>query len=990
VSLDPGSKLLHYRLVERLGSGGMGVVWKAVDTALDREVAIKILPDAFAADPERLARFEREAKLLASLNHPNVAAVYGLHEDAGVRFLAMELVRGRSLTEEIARGLAPTRVVELAVAIADGLAAAHRQHVTHRDLKPDNIMIGEDGRPKILDFGLAKLGGGAVPAAASAEASPDAPTLLREATTTREGTLLGTVAYMSPEQAQGKPVDPRSDVFSFGIVLYEMTTGRRPFGGDNAVSTLTSILRDAPVPVAKLQPAAPPPLDRIVRRCLEKDPGARYADASAVCADLRSLYGDLVSDPARAGLRPKAGRGVWIATASAAAIALVAAGIFWYRYHERQRWLRDVALPQLTSTVDRIQGLEEGRESWDAFLLARKIDAVAPGDPLVEQLRPKFSREISITSDPPGARVSAWFYDDPGADPVALGTTPLSHVRYPLGFTRVRLTLPGRPDVDDVIWNFIILGDSWSYRIPSEGEVPDGMAWIPAGVFDMFLPGLDHLKPEPTAAFLMDRYEVTNRDYKRFVDAGGYADPKYWRQPFVDGGRELSFKEAIARLTDRTGRPGPASWEVGSFPEGREDYPVSGVSWYEAEAYAAWAGKSLPTIFHWNRVAFTVASSRIVPMSNLAAHGAVPTGGTKSMNRYGVYDLAGNVREWTENASDGGRGRFILGGGWNDPDYAFSDAYAQAPFDRSATNGFRCIRYLEPDPNLAELKRAIDRPHRDFFSEKPVPDAVFAQYLRQFAYDKTPLDAKIEEETTTPAGVRQKITFNAAYGGERMMAYLFLPPAGKPPYQVVVEFPGSGSIETRSSASLDLGRVDFLPKSGRAVLFPIYKGTYERGGDLHSDYPEATAAYKDYVIAWAKDLGRSIDYVESRKDLDAGRIAYYGLSWGAALGAILPAVDPRIKANVLYVAGLTFQRALPEVDEINYVGRVKQPTLILNGEFDFFFPAESSQRPMFELLGTPAADKKRLVFPGGHSVPRTEMIKESLDWLDRYLGPVGG
>src|SRR5258706_5332881 len=194
----------------------MGVVWKAVDTTLDREVAIKLLPEAFAADPERLSRFEREAKLLASLNHPNLAAVYGLHEAGGVRFLAMELVKGRSLTEEITPGLAPTRVVELALAIADGLAAAHRRNVTHRDLKPDNVMLGEDGRPKILDFGLAKHG--------AAAASPDAPTMLREATTTQAGNLVGTGAYMSPGQAPGEAVDPRSGVFSVGLVLCAMTT----------------------------------------------------------------------------------------------------------------------------------------------------------------------------------------------------------------------------------------------------------------------------------------------------------------------------------------------------------------------------------------------------------------------------------------------------------------------------------------------------------------------------------------------------------------------------------------------------------------------------------------------------------------------------------------------------------------------------------------------------------------------------------------------
>ncbi len=674
MSLEPGRMLLHYRLVERIGRGGMGEVWRAADTTLDREVAIKILPEAFAADPERLARFEREAKVLASLNHPNIAAVYGLHEDGGVRFLAMELVRGRTLTEEIARGLAPGRVLELALAAADALAAAHRQRVTHRDLKPDNIMIDDEGRLKVLDFGLAKLG--------AIAASPDSPTELRGDTVTRAGGLLGTVAYMSPEQAQGKPVDPRSDVFSLGIILYEMATGHRPFGGDNAVSILSSILRDTPESVTTLQPGVPVPLDRIVRRCLEKDPGARYADASELRGELRELQGSLASAPAGAApakppappLRPspaaKPGRGRWIAAGLVAALALAALGAFWYQRSAKERWVRDEALPQLEEIVERIQGLQEGRESWDAYLLARKIEAAAPGDPRLEKLWPRFTREIAMTSDPPGAAVTARYYDEPDADPVPIGTTPLEKVRYPLGFSRVRLALAGKPDIDDVIWNVAFAGDDWNYRFVASGELPDGMVRVPAGSFSMFIPGLDHLKKEPMAAFAIDRHEVTNREYKRFVDAGGYADAKYWRQPFVDGGRELPFAEAMARFIDRTGRTGPATWEVGTYPDGRDDYPVSGVSWYEAAAYAEWAGKSLPTIFHWNRVAFTVASARIVPMANLAGSGPVAVGSTRSANRFGVDDLAGNVREWVWNASEQGGERFILGGGWNDPDYA--------------------------------------------------------------------------------------------------------------------------------------------------------------------------------------------------------------------------------------------------------------------------------------------------------------------------------
>jgi serine/threonine protein kinase/dienelactone hydrolase len=981
--IEPGTQLLHYRLTERLGAGGMAVVWKAVDTVLDREVAIKILPDAFASDAERLARFEREAKLLASLNHPNVAGIYGLHESEGVRFLAMELVRGRTLTDEIADGLSPTRTIELATSIADGLAAAHRQRVVHRDLKPDNIMIDPDGRPKILDFGLAKVR----PLEAVSDSSASGATALREATTTREGTLLGTVAYMSPEQAQGLPVDARSDIFSLGIVLYEMATGQRPFTGASPISILSAILRDTPPPVSRLAPSAPPPVDAIVARCLEKDPAARYPDASTLRDDLQALRSDPGSQIRPLPVARRRSMGRWL-TAAIAVLAIAAAGLYFAQRQSRQRWVRATAIPQLAAISDRIQGLEEGRESWDAYRLARQIEETAPGDPLVEQLRGKFSRRVTITSNPPGATVSVRYYDEPDSEPLIIGQTPLEDVNFPRGFTHLRLELPGRQRVDDVVWNFSVLGEIWHYDLPAQSEVPPDMSLVPAGAFGMFLPGLDHLDAEEIGAFLIDRHEVSNRDYKRFVDAGGYREPAHWRELLATQPNR-SLQEAVAPFVDRTGRTGPSTWEVGSYPDGQADYPVSGVSWYEAAAYAAWSGKSLPTVFHWNRVAFTPASSRIIPTANLSGKGPLPVGRNKSANRFGVFDMAGNVREWVWNTAEQGQARYILGGGWNDEEWAFSDAYAQPPMDRSATNGFRCIKVLGTDPKLADLQRPLNREFRDFFKEKPVSDQIFEQYLAQYRYDRTPLNARVEERKQAAFGTRERITFPAAYGGEEMMAYLFLPSGGKPPYQVVIAFPGSGSIETRSSASLELGRIDFLQRSGRAVIWPIYKGTYERGGDLRSSYPSPTSTYKDYVIMWGKDLKRSIDYVETRPDLDSSRIAYYGTSWGGKMGAILPAIEPRIKVNVLYVAGLNFQRALPEVDQINYITRVKQPTLILNGERDFFFPAETSQKPMFELLGTPPEHKKRLVFPGGHSVPRTEMIRESLQWLDRYLGPVG-
>ena len=208
------------------------------------------------------------------------------------------------------------------------------------------------------------------------------------------------------------------------------------------------------------------------------------------------------------------------------------------------------------------------------------------------------------------------------------------------------------------------------------------------------MPGLENIKEEPVGDFLMDRFEVTNKDYKRFVDAGGYDHPEFWKQPFIKDGKQLTFPEAMRLFADKSGKHGPSTWEVGDYPKGQDDYPVSGVSWYEAAAYAEFVGKNLPTIYHWDRAAFTWASAEIVPVSNLNGNAALPVGASKSMNRFGVYDLSGNVREWCFNASSRAEQRFILGGGWNDPAYGFNDAFTQSAFDRSETNGFRCIKYL--------------------------------------------------------------------------------------------------------------------------------------------------------------------------------------------------------------------------------------------------------------------------------------------------------
>jgi serine/threonine protein kinase len=288
VAIDAGQQLLHYRLIQKIGEGGMGVVWKAEDTKLHRHVALKLLPQSMAADPDRRARFEREARSVAALNHPNIVTLYSVEESDGVHFITMELVEGQSLAHQMPSGGFPLkRLLEIAIPLADAVSRAHRAGITHRDLKPDNIMIDAEGRLRVLDFGLAKL--------QEPTESAEAAHLPTATAMTGEGKIVGTVAYMSPEQAEGKPVDHRSDIFSLGTILYEMATGQRPFQGDTSMSTIGAILKDEPSSVTEINPALPRHAGRILSRCLAKDPDRRYQTALDLRNELEALKGEIES-----------------------------------------------------------------------------------------------------------------------------------------------------------------------------------------------------------------------------------------------------------------------------------------------------------------------------------------------------------------------------------------------------------------------------------------------------------------------------------------------------------------------------------------------------------------------------------------------------------------------------------------------------------------------------------------------------------------------
>ena len=319
-----GTTLAHYEILSLLGKGGMGEVYRARDTKLDRDVALKVLPADLAREAERRMRFEREAKAIAGLSHPNIVTIHSVEHVEGVHFLTMEMVQGQTLDQIIPPGGMPLdRFLELGMSLADAVSTAHRSGITHRDLKPGNIMVDRDGRLKVLDFGLAKL--------LETELPDEAVTMSLKESRTGEGRILGTAAYMSPEQAEGKSVDHRSDIFSLGIVLYEMATGKRPFRGDTQMSTLSAILREDPAPVTELRGQLPRHLGRIIRRCLKKDVERRYQSAADLRNELQELREEISSGqlevPAGVDGTPRS-RGRWVAiVAGSAAVAVIGYGL---------------------------------------------------------------------------------------------------------------------------------------------------------------------------------------------------------------------------------------------------------------------------------------------------------------------------------------------------------------------------------------------------------------------------------------------------------------------------------------------------------------------------------------------------------------------------------------------------------------------------------------------------------------------------------------
>ncbi len=965
-----GQTVSHYEIIEKLGQGGMGVVYLAEDVKLKRKVALKFLPGHDHDEAEE-KRFINEAQAASALDHPNICTIYEINEtDDGRLFIAMSCYDGETLRERLARGpLSVEEALDIAAQVAEGLTQAHASGIIHRDIKPANIMITSDGVVKILDFGLAKLRG--------------------QAKLTQTGTTMGTLLYVSPEQLQGLDVDHRTDIWSLGVVLYEMLAGTPPFNGEYEPAVHYAILNAKPEPVTRKVAGLSPGMTAILNRALAKETARRYSTMSEFREAINE-FRTVVEHPVnlrqllRRLRRPK-----YAIPVSGLLIAGLVLLILWFVHQKRVAWVRDDALPAIHQLI-------EHQRFDEAFHLAEEAAAIQPGHPELAGLWDQMSRRVSLITRPAGVNVYIKNYDD-GAAPWRFWTqTPIKNERVPFGFFRFKLQKEGYSTHQYL--NLHLFAPSTGIVLDRVSETPAGMVRIPGKKAYRFNA---LVAPVDLADFWLDTYEVTNRQFKRFVDDGGYVRREFWPEKFIMQGKVISWEKAMTRFTDATGQPGPPGWEMGEYPPGRGDYPVNGVSWYEAAAYAAYAGKQLPTAYHFARGLGMPGRIRqeVARLANMNAAEPRPVRDSVALDIFGTYDLCGNVREWIFNAS--GNRRFVVGGAWMDPIYMTAFPVARSPFDRSPANGFRCMRTISSEPVPGTARQPFPEvPYRDYSRESPVSDEVFTALKRFYTYDRSlPLHPSSRQvDNASVYWTLEKAVFDAAGGHERMAAFLFIPRNVSPPYQVVIHFPQArASQEPEFSQDPWVKRsIDFVVKSGRVVVWPIYTSTFSRrDGFSPVDGSPSVLAWRDHIILQFKDFARTLDYLSTRPDVDMKRIAFYGFSWGGHVGINFLALDDRIRTGILVDGGLdrgglTSFKAVPEIDHFNFAARITMPVLLVNGRYDVVFPLEVCQEPLFRVLATPAADKKHVLLETGHGLYpyRHIMIREVLAWLDKYLGPI--
>jgi serine/threonine protein kinase/formylglycine-generating enzyme required for sulfatase activity len=593
--------------------------------------------------------------------------------------------------------------LELMAQAAEALQAAHGAGVLHKDIKPGNILIHQTETSKtphvvLADFGIGLLTDLERLKEQDITTMGLTQTLVGSSSTAGSGTAL----YMAPELLEGKSPSPQSDIYSLGVLLYQMVVG------DLSRALATGWEENIEDEL----------LQKDIALCVNGKPESRLSNPSQLAERLRSLKQRREQLDAETTAREKARKALLhrqrtkkrLMVAGAIILILALGTVFGIVYHQNAKqkariaWAHEQAMPE-------IQKLMEAEDFPAAYDLAKQVQAVIPDDPTLKTYVDDATNDIRIHTNPEGAKIAYKPYKDVDGKWIDLGVTPIDKVRVPVGMHRIKIQKEGcqdrhvvravlpRKGLAPAQLKFLTAryGDplTLNFSLYEKNHVPRGTLGVDKGLFQMVLTGFPF---DPTGmeleGFFIDQTEVTNRNFKEFIAKGGYEDPKFWKQAFKKDGQVIRWKDAMKFFVDTTGKPGPSTWELGDYPEGRDDFPVSGLSWYEAAAYAEFKKKSLPTIFHWVRAALPIReilspiTGYIISESNLNGEAPARVGTYPGIGSSGAKDMAGNVREWCWNGN--GEKRYCLGGMWSDPGYMFNESVSLSPWDRSSGNGFRC------------------------------------------------------------------------------------------------------------------------------------------------------------------------------------------------------------------------------------------------------------------------------------------------------------
>jgi formylglycine-generating enzyme required for sulfatase activity len=662
--------------------------------------------------------------------------------------------------------------------------------------------------------------------------------------------------------------------------------------------------------------------------------------------------------------------------------------------------------------------LAQERAFFPAYDLAKPVRKYLPDDPTLMQLLPVIRDFLSVTSEPSGAQVYLKRFA-PGPTSASppheyVGPTPISKLELARGSYAVTVQMEGFEPFQRTWMNaahgspqapipFRFSIDKIEVILTPVEKAQKGMVFVPGDKYRLVPWNRPPEAEMKLADYWIDRCEVTNREFKEFVDAGGYSNASFWTRPFVKDGRTLPWEEAMRELVDITRRPGPRNWSNGTYPEGKADHPVSNVTWYEAAAYAAFRGKSLPNVFQWEMAARHGANENFLGVTmpwgmqegsiegraNLQSSGTVPTGSLEfGMSPYGCFEMAGNVSEWCLNETS--QGFIASGGSWASLPQAWGFFGIYPAFHRSDEIGFRCVlNSAGSSADQAAMRIDLNEEVPKF---NPAPAEEVKKRFEYYKYDReTPLDEEVET-TETDEWRRERITYNGA-DGRRALAYLYLPKRFLGPYQVIHLIP-AGAVRNRIYTvpqSIETQFAGFI-RTGRAVFVVVLEGYLERDGrnvweaPLSSGSIEYVDAYKRHII----DMRRGLDFLMSRDDVDPSRIAFYGTSFGGPF-FVLPAIESREKrygAVMLLSAGISKWNEQDHIlaRPIDFAPLIQGPKLLVHGRYDEAHPLKTAAKPLHELLTVPKNDME--IYEGGHWPGEKGVVEPASKFLDETFGPV--